>query len=167
MRALLVVCTLIVLCSCSWASSKNAETETKQQKDKINEYLDMGRPKAALGVVDEMIAANPASYENYLTRNAVHLAMRDYDAARIDNEEALKAYKAQTNTFPEKERPVRLARIHESFALTALLASERAKDPQTKKNLEEEFRRHANTVRDLDEATYRHLRAMLGDTSRK
>jgi len=166
MRALLVVCTLFVLCSCSWASSKQADPAT-QQKDKINEYLDMGRPKAALGVLEEMIAADPTAYENYLTRNAVHLAMRDFDAAMADNEEALKAFEGKAKTFPERERPVRLARIHESFALTALLASERTKDPQAKKKLEEEFRKHAKEVQNLDEATYRHLRAILGDTKDK
>ena len=162
MRAFLLMCMLALLAACSVVSPKKQVQD--ESHEKIMEYIDMGRPKAALSMADELVAAKPSEYESYLTRNAVNLALRDYDAAMRDNEAALKAYEAQAQAYPEAQRNVRLAKIHESFALTALIAADRAKDKEAKRRLEDQFRNHAKLVQSLDEGTYKHLRGLLGDT---
>lgn len=160
MRALICLLALLVLAGC--AAKTKTPAQPSDAKASIAAYLDMDRPKAALALADELVATNPADYENHLTRNAVHLALRDYQAAMTDNENALAAFEAGQKAYPEKSRPVRLAGIHESFALTALIAATRAADPAERQRWQALFVQHAKLVRELDADTWRHLQGMLG-----
>jgi len=149
------------LCSCSMVSGPKKEPSGKQLQ--VLEFLDAGRPKAALVTADQLVEQSPEDYQSYLTRNAVYLVLRDYAKAQADNEKALEVFQANPARYPEKERNYRLAKIHESFALTALIASRRASDPQERKRLEGLFGEHAEKVKALDEETWKNMRGLAGE----
>jgi hypothetical protein len=158
--ALLLMLTLVPA-GCSTFSGK-AEARTDKQTQ-VMEFLDAGKPKAALTTADDLVAESPDDYRNYLLRNAVQIVLRDYASARADNDKALEVFEATKTRYPEKERNLRLARIHESMALTALIASRRAPDEAERKRLEGVCEQEAAQVKALDEDTWNHLRGMTGD----
>ena len=163
LTTLLTVLTLAALLGgCSLFSSGKGRSESPRQL-KVIEYLDAGRPKAALAEADDLVAEAPDDYQSFLTRNAVHLVLRDYEAAQADNARALEVYEAHKDRYSEKERNYRLAKIHESFALTALVASRRTADPELSARMEAQYRTHAETVRQLDEETWKNLRGLAGE----
>jgi len=149
------------VCGCSLVSGPKKELSSKQLQ--VLEFLDAGRPKAALVTADQLVAESPEDYQSYLTRNAVHLVLRDYAQAQADNEKALEVFQAGSSRYPEKERNYRLAKIHESIALTALIASRRAQDPQERKRLEGLFSEQAEKVKALDEETWKNMRGLAGE----
>lgn len=152
---------------CSLFSGGPGDTGSKRDSSDKNEqvaaFLDAGRGKAALVVANELVEEAPDDYGSYLTRNTVHLVLRDYPSAQADNEKALETYNASMLRYPEKERSYRLAKIHESMALTALLASRRATDEAQRKSLEAKYAEHAELVRQLDEETWKNLRGLAGE----
>jgi len=152
----------VVLAGCSIFST-SGRGEAGGSQDQLTEYLDTGHPKAALGLADQLVAEQPENYERYLTRNTVYLAMHDFDAAMKDNEAALKAYEANPAAYTEQERPARLAAIHESFAITALLAAKAETVVGKRKEWAKIYEEHAAKVKELDAETYRHLRGMQGE----
>jgi len=152
----------LVLGGCSlFGGSGKKEPSGKQVQ--VMEFLDAGKPKAALVAADELVAQSPDDYQSYLTRNTVYLVLRDYDQARADNEKALEVYQASQSRYAEKERGFRLAKIYESFALTALVASRRAGDQAGREKLEAEFGKYSDTVKELDEETWKNLRGLAGE----
>lgn len=153
------------LAGCSLFSSSGAGSQKPSpRQDAVLGYLDSGRPKAALVEADQLVAEAPDDYQSYLTRNAVQLVLRDNEAAQADNAKALQVFEANQGRYPEKERNYRLAKIHESMALTALVASRRATDPAARASLEAQYREHADTVRQLDEDTWKNLRGLAGES---
>jgi len=160
MRLILVAMLALAVSGCSMFGGSKPRQLTKQ--DRVLEFLDAGKPKAALVTADELVAEVPDDYQSYLTRNAVNLVLRDFPAASADNAKALQVYEANQGRYPQKERAYRLAKIRESFALTALLASRRATDPQERKRLEADFEEQAAKVKELDEETWINLRGITG-----
>lgn len=150
----------VSLAGCSMFSKSRPETPTK--KVQVMEFLDAGRPKAALPVADELVAEAPDDFQGYLTRNTVYLVLHDFDKARADNAKALEVFNASKNRYPEKEQNYLLAKIYESFALTALLASRAAPDEDARKRMEAEFVLNAQKVKELDEQTWNNLRGLTG-----
>lgn len=152
------------LSGCSmFSSDSSSKRDLSGKPEQVAAFLDAGRDKAALVVANEIVAESPEDYQSYLTRNTVHLVLRDYVAARADNDKALEVYNAAQQRYPEKERSYRLAKIHESFALTALLASRRTADPAERKRLEAQFAEQSEIVRTLDEETWKNLRGLAGE----
>ncbi len=152
----------LALAGCSTKQAAS-QAEPGDSLDMLTQYLDSGHPKAALGLADERIAAQPSNYERYLTRNTVSLALHDFTEAMKDNEAALKAYEANPAAYPQNERPARLAAIHESFAITALLAAKDEKVVGKRKEWAKIYEDHAAKVKELDLPTYNHLRALQGE----
>lgn len=165
MRVLMMLLVLsLSLSGCSlFSRDSGSKRDSSGKAEQVAAFLDAGRDKAALVVANELVAESPEDYQGYLTRNTVHLVMRDYPAARADNEKALEVYNAAQQRYPEKERSYRLAKIHESFALTALLASRRTADPAERKRLEAQFAEQSEIVRALDEETWKNLRGLAGE----
>lgn len=165
MRILMMLLVLgLPLTGCSMFSGDPASKRDSSGKpEQVAAFLDAGRDKAALVVANEIVAESPEDYQSYLTRNTVYLVLRDYAAARADNDKALEVYSASQQRYPEKERSYRLAKIHESFALTALLASRRSADPAERKRLEAQFAEQSEIVRTLDEETWKNLRGLAGE----
>ncbi|MFZ5427166.1 MAG: hypothetical protein ACOZEN_09330 [Thermodesulfobacteriota bacterium] len=146
---------------CSTFSGRSQESGRSLQAE-VLEYLDAGRPKAALAAADQLVLEAPDDYNSYLTRNAVHLVLRDFESARADNEKALSVFEANRDSYPEKERNYRQAKIHESMALTELVASRRARDSSERQALEARFREQAAKVKALDEETWKNLQGLTG-----
>ncbi|KAF0232842.1 MAG: hypothetical protein FD177_2199 [Desulfovibrionaceae bacterium] len=165
MRILMMLLALsLSLSGCSmFSSDSSSKRDLSGKPEQVAAFLDAGRDKAALVVANEIVAESPEDYQSYLTRNTVHLVLRDYAAARADNDKALEVYNASQQRYPEKERSYRLAKIHESFALTALLASRRTADPAERKRLEAQFAEQSEIVRTLDEETWKNLRGLAGE----
>lgn len=161
MRILILSLCLTALCGgCSALSgSKSPHASTSQE---VMLYLDQNRPKAALAAADELVAQAPEDYQSYLTRSAVHLVLRDYAQAQADNARALEVFTASAGRYPEKERGYRQAKIRESMALTALVASRRAQDPAERERLRKQFEAEAAQVKELDEDTWKNLRGLIG-----
>lgn len=149
---------------CSTFSGKPQESGRSLQLE-VLEYLDAGRPKAALAAADQLVAQAPDDYNSYLTRNAVHIVLKDFESARSDNEKALSVYEAKRERYPEKERNYRQAKIHESMALTELVASRRARDSSERQALEARFREQAAKVKALDEDTWKNLQGLTGQAA--
>ncbi|WP_243363950.1 hypothetical protein [Fundidesulfovibrio terrae] len=147
-------------CSMFGGSGKKEPSGKELQ---VMEFLDAGKPKAALVAADELVAQSPDDYQSYLTRNAVYLVLRDYASARADNDKALEVYQANPSRYPEKERNYRLAKVYESFALTALIASRRASDQAERERLEGDFKTYSDKVKELDEETWKNLRGLMGE----
>lgn len=158
--ALAALTVAIVLCGCSVFSGAKKEPSGKELQ--VMEFLDAGRPKAALVVADELVAEAPEDYQSYLTRNAVHLVLHDYAKAQADNEKALEVYQATRSRYPEKERAYREAKIYENFALTALIASRRAGDEAERRKLEGQFAQYSEKVKALDEDIWKDLQGLTG-----
>ena len=152
---------IMAVSGCSVMSGGKREHSDKQLE--VIEFLDAGRPKAALVVADELVTEAPGDYQSYLTRNTVSLVLHDYAQAQADNAKALEVFEASRDHYPENERNYRLAKIHESFALTALIASRKAQSPDERKQLEELFSQHAQKVKELDEDTWKNLRGLTGE----
>jgi len=148
---------------CSAFSGRSPDSGSTLQLE-VLEYLDSGRPKAALAAADQLVVEAPDDYNSYLTRNAVHLVLRDFENARADNEKALRVFEANRDRYPQKERDYRLAKIHESMALTELVASRRARDASERKSLEDRFREEAAKVKALDEETWKNLQGLTGQS---
>lgn len=165
MRILMMLLVLgLSLSGCSmFSGDSGSKRDSSGKPEQVAAFLDAGRDKAALVVANEIVAESPDDYQSYLTRNTVYLVLRDYAAARADNDKALEVYNASPQRYPEKERSYRLAKIHESFALTALLASRRAADPAERKRLEAQFAEQSEIVRSLDEETWKNLRGLAGE----
>lgn len=166
MRILMISLLLgVSLSGCSmFSGDPGAGRAPSGKAEQVAAFLDAGRDKAALVVANEMVAESPEDYQSYLTRNTVYLVLRDYAAARADNDKALEVFNASRQRYPEKERSYRLAKIHESFALTALLASRRTADPTERKRLAAQYAEHSEIVRTLDEETWKNLRGLAGET---
>jgi hypothetical protein len=158
---LAVLALSLVLGGCSVFGGSKKEPTPRQLQ--VMEFLDAGKPKAALVAADELVAQSPDDYQSYLTRNAVYLVLRDYAAARADNDKALEVYQASQSRYAENERNYRLAKIYESFALTALIASRRAEGQAEREKLEADFRTYADKVKELDEETWKNLRGLMGE----
>lgn len=154
----------MVMAGCSIGSTTTKRSEADESLAQLTQYLDTGHPKAALGVANQLVAAQPENYEHYLTRNTVYLALRDFPAAMQDNEAALKAFEVNPAAYTQQERPARLASIHESFAITALLAAKDEKDVAKRKEWAKIYEEHAARVKELDVETYRHLRGLQGES---
>jgi len=165
MRILMMLLILgLSLSGCSlFSGDAGSRRDSSGKPEQVAAFLDAGRDKAALVVANEIVAEAPEDYQSYLTRNTVYLVLRDYAAARADNDKALEVYNASQQRYPEKERSYRLAKIHESFALTALLASRRTADPAERKRLEAQFAEQSEIVRTLDEETWKNLRGLAGE----
>ena len=155
--ALLVI---LALSGCSVFSGGQSAGSGKE--DEAMSYLEQGRPKAALAAADDLVARQPENYQHYLDRSAVHLVLRDYAQAWADNAKALEVFTAGQNRYPAKERSYRLAKIHESMALTALVASRRAESGAEKARLEKEYEANEARVRELDQETWKNLRGLAG-----
>ena len=163
LKALAVIVAMATaLAGCSTVS-KSSRSNADDRMDELAGYLDTGHPKAALGLANEMVADQPGNYERYLTRNTVNLALRDFTEAMNDNEAALKAYEANPAAYTEQERPARLAGIHESFAITALVAAKDETVAGKRKEWAKIYEEHAAKVKELDAETYRHLQALQGE----
>ena len=161
MRHLSAVLVMAVLVSgCSAALGGKSDQAARQGE--VMAYLDQGRPKAALATADELVAQYPENYQHYLDRGAVYLVLREYSQAASDNLKALEVFGAGKDRYPAKERSYRLAKIHESMALTALVASRRTGDPAEKARLEKEYADNEAKVRELDEETWKNLRGLTG-----
>lgn len=152
----------MALAGCS-TSSTAKHTDGDDSLDQLTEYLDTGHLKAALSLANELVAAQPDNYERYLTRNTVYLAMHDFAEAMKDNDAALKSFEANPAAYPEAQRPARFARIHESFAITALVAAKAETVVGKRKEWANIYEEHAAKVKDLDGETYRHLRGLQGE----
>ncbi|MFP5240675.1 MAG: hypothetical protein ACLGQW_12665 [Acidobacteriota bacterium] len=160
MRLILMAALALALTGCSMFGG--AKPQQLARQDQVLEFLDAGKPKAALVVADELVAEAPDDYRSYLTRNTVYLVLKDFAAASADNEKALQVFEAGQSRYPQKERAYRMAKIQESFALTALLASRRASDPAERKRLENEFEARSAKVKELDQETWTNLRGIAG-----
>jgi hypothetical protein len=145
---------------CSMFSGKDQPQPDKQ--DQVMEFLDAGKPKAALVSADELVAQAPDDYRSYLARNTVQIVLQDFAKAQADNDKALEVFEATKTRYPETERNYRLANIHESMALTALIASRRAQDEAERKRLEGVYEQQAAQVKELDEDTWKHLCGLIG-----
>ena len=164
-RVTLLLALVLAVSGCSMLPGAKREQSPKQLT--VLEFLDAGRPKAALVVANELVTEAPDDYQSYLTRNAVYLVLQDYTQAQVDNAKALEKFEASKDRYPEKERNYRLAKIHESFALTALIASRRAQDPEDRKQLEAFFVKHVQMVKELDEDTWKNMQGLTGEPAGK
>uniref|UniRef100_A0A7C4AI54 Tetratricopeptide repeat protein n=1 Tax=Fundidesulfovibrio putealis TaxID=270496 RepID=A0A7C4AI54_9BACT len=164
-RLLPVLCLCLVLTGCSLFGSSSSGVSAPAQpgkREQVMEFLDAGRAKAALVVADELVRDEPDDYQNWLTRNAVRVVLRDYEGAQADNAKALEVFEATRNRFPQAQRNYRLAKIEESMALTALIASRRAESADKRLELEKAFELHAAKVKELDEELWNGLRVLSG-----
>jgi len=165
MRFMLIAILALTLAGCALFKGKN---EPSAQAGQVMAYLDQGQDKAALALAEDMVRANPDDYSNYLILNTVHLAEKDLDAAQADNSKALEVFQARANTYPEKERGLREAKIRESMALTALIqAKEHQTDKAKLKELEAFYEEQVAKLKQLDQATYQHLLDLTGDTGKE
>jgi hypothetical protein len=96
------------------------------------------------------------------------LAAKDLDAAQADNAKALEVFLDRANTYPEKERGPREAKIRESMALTALIQAKANQTDKAKlKELEAFYEEQVAKLKQLDPETYQHLLNLTGDTGKQ
>jgi len=155
----LIVIVFSGLAGCSFFP--NSARMDPADENRVMGLLNDQKPDEALAVANKTVAGAPEDFQTYRTRSTVYLALRRYDEAQIDNVKALQLIETGKSELPKEKQPATLAQIHESMALTALIAARRAPDEVRYERWIKVFQEQADRVKKLDPATWTHMRDVV------